>query len=391
MVSCRVCAVTGTRAEYGLLRHLFSALDESPQFDLRIIVTGTHLSPEFGCTYTEIESDGFRIDRKVESILSSDSPSAIAKSMGLGLIGMADAIRDLDPDLMLVLGDRFEILAGVVAALFAKVPVAHLHGGEITVGAFDEGIRHAITKMSHLHFVAAEEYRNRVIQLGEDPERVFQVGGLGIDGIARTQLLARNELQQALEWQLGARNVLVTYHPETLGARTPEDEFSQLLAALALLEGDVHVVFTLPNADTGGRAIIRMINEYVREHPKSARAYSSLGQRRYWSLMKESDVVVGNSSSGLLEAPALNTATVDIGTRQKGRLSCPSVIHCGANAAEITRSIRRALEPGFQDICKCVESPYGKPGAVDRILTVLQSTQLGPELVAKRFRDADRK
>ena len=262
----KICVVTGTRAEYGLLRWLMEYIRETPGLELQIIATGMHLSPEFGLTYREIENDGFSIDIKVEILLSSDTPAGLAKSMGLGLICFGDALQQLQPDIMLVLGDRFELFSAVAAAMVARIPVAHLHGGESTEGAFDEAIRHSITKMSHLHFVAAEEYRKRVIQLGEHPDRVFLVGGLGIDNIKKLELLDRSELETALEFKLGPKNLLITFHPVTLENESSAMQMTELLAALETLE-DTHLIFTMPNADTDSRVLIEMIDQFVAKHP----------------------------------------------------------------------------------------------------------------------------
>ena len=272
----KVCVVTGTRAEYGLLRWVMEEIRESSSLELQVIATGMHLSPEFGMTYRDIEADGFRIDRKVEMLLSADTPSAISKSMGLAMIGFADAYDQLRPDLLLVLGDRYEILAAATAALITRVPIIHLHGGETTEGAFDEAIRHSITKMSHLHFVAAEEYRKRVIQLGEHPDRVFQVGGLGIDNIHRLSLLSREALEEALDFSLGERNLLITYHPVTLEQNTSAQQMRELLAALEQQER-TKLIFTMPNADTEGRVLFKIIEEFVQQNPERAKAFTSSG------------------------------------------------------------------------------------------------------------------
>src|SRR5688572_6245492 len=298
----------------------------APDLTLQVIATGMHVSPEFGLTYQEIEADGFRIDRKVEMLLSSDSATGVAKSMGMGVMGCADAFAELQPDIIVVLGDRFEILAAVAAALVVKVPVAHLHGGEATEGAIDESIRHAITKMSHVHFVAANEYRQRVIQMGEHPDRVFLVGALGIDNIHRLQLLGRTQLQTALGFPLGKRNLLVTFHPATLDETDSSEQLAELLIALAELE-ETHLIFTMPNADEGGRKLTTMVEDFCKQHAQ-ARSYKSLGQLLYLSCMLHVDAVVGNSSSGIIEAPALHKGTVNIGDRQRGRLRAASVVDC---------------------------------------------------------------
>jgi len=290
----KICVVTGTRAEYGLLRWVMEGIRESDQLELQVIATGMHLSPEFGLTYREIEADGFKIDRKVEMLLSADTPSSISKSMGIAMIGFADALEQLKPNLVLLLGDRYEIFAAAAAAMIAKIPIAHLHGGETTEGAFDEAIRHSITKMAHLHFVAAEEYRKRVIQLGEHPDRVFLVGGLGIDNILRLPLLNRQELEQALDFPLGKRNLLVTFHPVTLEQETSVPQMQGLLQALTLQQ-DTNLIFTMPNADTDGRVLFKMIEDYVKEQPETRKAFTSLGQLRYLSCLRHVNAVVGNS------------------------------------------------------------------------------------------------
>lgn len=264
----RICVVTGTRAEYGLLRWVMEGIRQSAILELQVVATGAHLSPEFGLTYRDIEADGFRIDCRVEMLLSSDTPVGVTKSMGLGMLGFADALAELKPDLVLELGDRYEIFAAASAAMIARIPIAHLHGAETTQGAFDEAIRHSITKMAHLHFVAAEEYRRRVIQLGEQPERVFQVGGLGIDNIVKLKLLERGALEAALDFPLGSRNLLVTFHPVTLEQGTAAWQMTELLAALETLE-ETHLIFTMPNADTDGRVLMRLIDDFVARHPQT--------------------------------------------------------------------------------------------------------------------------
>lgn len=375
--------VTGTRAEYGLLRLLMREIQQSKVLELQLVVTGMHLSPEYGLTYQEIESDGFTIDCKVEMLLSSDTGVAIAKATGLGVIGFADAIEQLNPDVLLVLGDRYEIFAAVTAALFAKLPVAHLHGGETTEGAYDEGIRHAITKMSHLHFVASEEYRNRVIQLGENPSDVVNVGGLGVDAILKTQLLTRKELSEQL--QIGPRYLLITYHPETLSSTSTKSQMEELFSALMMLERNISFLFTYPNADSNGRVIHRMLDDFVSENSTRAFVHQSLGQTRYWSAMKHADAVVGNSSSGLLEAPTLGTPTVNIGNRQKGRLLATSVIDAKCNAIDIQQAIGVALSNDFVAIANKAVNPLGTGGASEAIVRQLSSRSLDVTIVQKRF------
>lgn len=373
-MSRKICVITGTRAEYGLLRWVMQGIKDDPELTLQVIATGMHLSPEFGLTYREIEKDGFQIDRKVEMLASSDTPVGIAKSMGLGTIGFADALNELKPDLIVVLGDRFEIFSAVASALVARIPVAHLHGGETTEGAFDEALRHSITKMSHLHFVAAEEYRQRVIQLGEQPERVFLVGGLGIDNIKRLKLLDRAELEASIDFQLGAKSLLITFHPVTLETSTAEDQMAELLAALAELK-DTQLVFTMPNADTDGRALIKMVQQFVAQHP-NARAYTSLGQLRYLSCIAQVDGVVGNSSSGLAEVPSFKKGTINIGDRQRGRLQAASVINCEPTRQSIDAALKKLYTADFQVSLSPVRNPYGEGGASEQVVKTIKHCAL---------------
>ncbi|WP_374615150.1 UDP-N-acetylglucosamine 2-epimerase [Sphingorhabdus sp.] len=380
----RICFVTGTRAEYGLLRGVLEVVRDEPGFELQLLATGSHLSPEFGLTYREIEADGFRIDSKVEILLSSDTPTGTAKSMGLAMIGFADALATLSPNLIVVLGDRFEIFAAAAAALVARIPIAHIHGGEITEGAFDDALRHSISKLAQLHFVAADSYRQRVIQLGEDPERVFTVGGLGVDAIARVNLMTRSELESSLGFRFRERNLLVTYHPATLDEAGAEQQMAALLTALGELN-DVGVVITLPNADAGGRALMQQIRDFVAPRVNAV-AFASLGLRRYLSCMAQVDGVVGNSSSGLLEAPALRKGTVNIGDRQQGRLKAASVIDCAADAEAIGTAIARLFSEPFQSTLAHVANPYGDAGASGKIVEVLRRTDFRA-LIKKRFYD----
>jgi len=380
----KICVITGTRAEYGLLRWVMQGIKEDHDLTLQIIATGMHLSPEFGLTYQAIEQDGFQIDRKIEMLLSSDTPVGIAKSMGLGLIGFADALHELQPDLIVVLGDRFEIFAAVSATLVARIPVAHLHGGETTEGAFDEALRHSITKMSHLHFVAAEAYRQRVIQLGEQPDRVFLVGGLGIDNIKRLQLLDRTALEASLDLKLGPKNLLITFHPVTLETATAEKQMGKLLEALAALK-DTLLIFTLPNADTDGRALINMVEKFVALHT-NARAYASLGQLRYLSCIAQVDGVVGNSSSGLAEVPSFKKATINIGDRQRGRLQAESVINCEPTRESITAALAQLYSVDFQRSLHQVTNPYGEGGASEKVVSTLKNTVIAG-IVKKAFYD----
>lgn len=383
-MSRKICVVTGARAEYGLLRWVMEGIRQNPALELQVIATGMHLSPEFGLTYLEIERDGFHIDRKLETLLSSDTSSGLSKAMGLGLISIGEALQQLEPDLMLVLGDRFEIFSAVAAAMVARIPVVHLHGGEATEGAFDEAMRHCITKMSHLHFVAAEEYRKRVIQLGEHPDRVFLVGGLGVDSLKKLTLLDRRELEASLGFELGRKNLLVTFHPTTLENGSSARQMRELLAALEILE-DTHLIFTLPNADADGRILFGMIEKFISDHP-NARAYTSLGQLRYLSCVRYVDGVVGNSSSGLTEVPSFGKATINIGDRQKGRLRADSVIDCRPDKKSIEEALQQIYSPDFQSVLKSVKNPYGEGGASKKIVQVLQDYPL-ESILKKSFHD----
>jgi GDP/UDP-N,N'-diacetylbacillosamine 2-epimerase (hydrolysing) len=383
-MSRKVCVVTGTRAEYGLLRWVMEGIRKTSGLELQVVATGMHLSPEFGLTYKEIEKDGFIIDRHVEMLLSSDTSVGLAKSMGLGLIGFGEVFDQLRPDVVLVLGDRFETFAAVAAALVAKLPVAHLHGGEATEGAFDESLRHAITKMAHLHFVAAEDYRRRVIQLGEHPDRVFLVGGLGIDNIKNLKLLDRAALETALKFKLGKRNLLVTFHPATMEDTASSLQMAELLAVLAQLN-DTHLIFTMPNADTGGRALRAMIEQFVADHA-NARAFTSLGQMLYLSCVCQVDGVIGNSSSGLTEVPSFGKGTINIGDRQRGRIKADSVIDCNPDRQSVASALSRLYSSDFQAGLKTVRNPYGEGGASEKVVKVLEECSLDGILI-KSFYD----
>ncbi len=380
-----VCVVTGTRAEYGLLYWLIRGIADDPAFKLQLVATGMHLSPEFGLTVRQIEADGLPITRRVEMLLSSDTPVGITKSMGLGQIGFADVWADLQPDLIVVLGDRFEILAAVSAALVFRIPVAHLNGGETTEGAFDESVRHAITKMAHLHFTATEPYRRRVVQLGEDPRRVFNVGSMGIENINRLPLLDRAAFEESINFPLGRRNLLVTFHPVTLEANTASTQMTELLAALDELP-DTHLIFTKPNADTDGRELIDMIDRFVARRPQTAVAFISLGQLRYLSALRWVDGVVGNSSSGLAEAPSFRIGTVNVGDRQKGRLQASSVIDCEPTREGIRQALATLYSVPFQAALPAARNPYGDANPSAAILDVLRTVELAP-LLKKQFYD----
>lgn len=380
----KICVVTGSRAEYGLLFCLMKAIREDPGLTLQVAATGMHLSPEFGMTGRAIEEDGFPIDARVETLLSSDTAVGTAKSLGVGVIGFADALDRLHPDLLVLLGDRYEIVAAALAALVLKIPIAHIAGGDLTEGAFDDAIRHSLTKMSHLHFVTNEESRRRVLRMGEDPARVHNVGSPGLDILRRIDLMDRGEIERALEFRLRGKNLLITFHPATLGTVPPEEEFRELLAALETLGNDFGLLFTRPNSDPGGRAISRMIDEFVAERP-NAKVFTSMGQRVYLSAMAHVDAVVGNSSSGLYEVPSFRKPTVDIGDRQKGRLRAPSVLHCASSAEEIVRAIATALRTD----CSDTKNPYGDGRSSERILAAIRAVPDLGALLSKRFHEGN--
>lgn len=375
MSNRKVCVVTGTRAEYGLLYWLMREIKDDPELDLQIIATGMHLSPEFGLTYRVIEEDGFAIDEKVEMLLSSDSPVGITKSLGLGVIGFADALDRLRPNIIVLLGDRYEILAAAQAALIARIPIAHIHGGEATEGSIDEAIRHSITKMAHVHFVAAEPFRNRVMQLGEDPDKVFTVGAPGLDNIVKLKLLNRSEFESSIGFKLGELNFLVTYHPVTLHKEDPRRAVTELFTALDHFP-DARIIFTKSNSDTDGRIIGQMIDRYVAERPARAIAVTSLGQLRYISAIKHMDIVIGNSSSGLIEVPFMKKPTINIGDRQRGRLNALSVIDCDETAEQIIGAVNKALLLDFQSSLSEVTSLYGDGHSSPRIKARLKAVDL---------------
>lgn len=378
----KICVVTGSRAEYGLLQLMMKGIQNDEELVLQVIVTGMHLSPEFGLTYKVIEEDGFTIDAKVEMLLSSGTPVGIAKSIGLGVIGFADVLDRLRPDILVLLGDRYEILAAAQAALVARILIAHIAGGDTTEGAFDEAIRHSITKMSHLHFVTNEVAAKRVRQLGENPANIYNVGSPGIDQIKRLRPLGREELGKSLDFRFRDKNLLVTFHPVTLDCQSAKEQFQSLLDALNMLGPDIGVIFTMPNADTDGRILIQMVEGYVALH-SNTRAYTSLGQRRYLSVLAQIDAVVGNSSSGLYEAPSFKKPTVNIGDRQKGRLQALSVINCATDAASIMHAIQEALTKD----CSDTVNPYGDGESSPRIVAILKQIPDYSRLLKKHFYD----
>ncbi|WP_123377659.1 UDP-N-acetylglucosamine 2-epimerase [Aliarcobacter butzleri] len=380
----KICVVTGTRAEYGLLYWLLKEIEADKELQLQVIVTGMHLSPEFGLTYKEIEKE-FKINKKIEMLLSSDTSVGISKSMGLAQISFAESYDELKPDIIIVLGDRYEIFSATSAAMIARIPIAHIHGGEKTEGAFDESIRHSITKMSHLHFTATEEYKNRVIQLGEYPSRVFNIGGMGIENIKRLKLLSKDEFEKSIDFKLNIKNILVTFHPVTLENSTAQEQFKELLDAIDELE-DTNIIFTKANSDTDGRIINQMIDEYVAKNFQKSVQFTSLGQVRYLSALQYVDAVVGNSSSGLAEAPSFRIGTINIGDRQKGRIKASSVIDCEPNKDSILKSFEKLYSKDFQESLKTTINPYGDGYASKKIVEILKSVDL-EDILKKSFYD----
>ena len=380
----KICVVTGSRADYGLLYWLMKDIIHDKDLELQIVVTGMHLSPEYGNTYREIEKDGFKINQKVDIQLSSDSQTSVSKSMGIGMIGFSEAFNELQPNLIIVLGDRFEIFSAVSVAMISKIPIAHLHGGEKTEGAFDEAIRHSITKMSHLHFTSIEEYRNRVIQLGENPETVFNVGGLGIDNINKLKLLSKTNFEKNINFRLGIKNILVTFHPVTLEKGTSKIQFQELLKSISELQ-NTKIIFTKTNSDPDGGIINKMIDEYSSKN-NNAIAFKSMGQLNYLSALQFVDGVVGNSSSGLLEAPSFNIGTINIGDRQKGRIKAESVINYLPNKDSIDSALIKLYYDDFKKIINISKNPYGDGGASQRIIKIIKKTDLN-NILKKTFFD----
>lgn len=382
----KICVVTGTRAEYGLLYWLMKEIEKDNELELQLIATGAHLSPEFGLTYKEIEKD-FVINKKIEMLLSSDTPIGVSKSMGLAQISFSESFEELKPDIAVVLGDRYEIFSAASAATIARIPIAHIHGGETTEGAFDEVFRHSITKMSHLHFTAVEEYRRRVIQLGECPEMVFNVGAIGIDNIKNMKLLSKEEFEKSIDFKLNKKNILLTFHPVTLENSTAKTQFGELLLAIDKLE-DTNIILTKANADTDGRIINQMCDEYVAKNRHKAVAFTSLGQLRYLSALQYVDVVVGNSSSGIIEAPSFKIGTINIGDRQKGRIKAASVIDCAPDMNEIGMAFEILYSDKFRSSLKNMKNPYGDGEATQQIVDILKKTNLN-NILKKSFYDLE--
>lgn len=379
----RIGIMTGTRAEYGLLKSLMQEINKDNDLELYLIVSGMHLSPEFGMTYKEIEGDGFQINAKVEMLLSSDSPAGISKSIGLGVIGFADEFQRADLDMLILLGDRYEALSAAICALVMRIPIAHLHGGELTEGAIDEGIRHSITKMSYLHFTSTEQYRNRVIQLGENPERVFYVGALGVENIKKINLMTKEELERSIHFEIDENTVIVTYHPVTLENNTVEEQFLNLLKVLDR-NPKIRMIFTKANADTNGRIVNELIDKYAAQNSERACAFVSLGQKRYLSALKYCRIVIGNSSSGIIEAPSFGKPIINIGDRQKGRICADSVINCGYTQQEIQQAMETALTKEFENKASNCRNPYEKENTAANIISVIKDYLLNDKIKLKK-------
>ncbi|WP_026672363.1 UDP-N-acetylglucosamine 2-epimerase [Alkalihalobacterium bogoriense] len=378
----RISIVTATRAEYGLLKPLIKKLIKDPALEVRIVVTGAHLSPEFGLTYKEIENDGYKIDEKIEILLSADTPTSISKSMGLAMISFADYFERIIPDLLIVLGDRYETLAVSTVAMNQRIPIAHLYGGETTEGAIDESIRHAITKLSFLHFTSTEQYKKRVIQLGEHPSRVFCVGALGIENVVQQPLMDKHDLAKSINFNLEKAFAVVTFHPVTLEKNSSQIQCKQLLDVIHTYQ-HMNFIFTKANADTDGRIINQMIDEYVKEN-SHATAFTSLGMTKYLSALQYASFVIGNSSSGLVEAPSFGIPTINIGDRQKGRIQAESVINCKPISCEIKKAIKRALSDSFKKRARNSKNPYGDGNSSEQIVDILKDFLLNDKLELKK-------
>ena len=381
----KIAVFTGTRAEYGLLYWLLKDFQADDNFHLQLIVTGSHLSPEFGETWKQIEDDGFKICQKVEMLLSSNTALGVVKSMGLGMIGFADVLETLKPDLVVVLGDRYEALAMAQTAFVMNIPIAHLHGGERTDGAYDDAIRHAITKLATLHFSAAEPYRKRIIQMGENPERVFNVGALGLEHLSRMEFLSRVDCAKALNFNLVDPFFLCTYHPETLSNKKAISSFEAIMSALEDYP-EYQLVITYPNADNESHSIIKFLNEYQVKNAKRLCVKKSLGSKLYLSLMKHAIAVIGNSSSGIIEAPAFEIPTINIGSRQNGRLSAASILHCEPDVEQIKAAIQKLKSSDFMHNARKASLPYGRGNSSKEIIEVLKSLKSIP---VKSFYDLE--
>jgi UDP-hydrolysing UDP-N-acetyl-D-glucosamine 2-epimerase len=378
MIKRKICVVTGTRAEYGLFFPIMKKIQSSDYLELQVVATTMHFSEEFGNTYKQIEKDGFFIDEKIENLLSSDTKGSIAKSTGLATILLSDAFSRLDPDVVLVLGDRFETHAAATTAMLMNIPIAHIHGGEITEGAVDEKIRHSITKMSSLHFTSTEEYRGRVIQMGESPHTVFSVGAPGIDNIVNMSLLSKSELEDELEWKINRTTALFTFHSETLSESSSREEIKEILKIID--RSNLNILFTYANSDDGGRAINNEIERFALKDKDRYRVVKSLGQLKYLSAMKQLDIVIGNTSSGIIESASFQKPVINIGCRQSGRLQSGNVID--STVEKLTKSIDRALSEDFLESLKKKKNIYGDGKTASKIIDLLKSQKIS---VIKKF------
>jgi len=382
----KICVVTGTRAEYGLMSHLMKLIQESPVTQLQIIATNMHLSEKYGWTYKEIEADGFTIDKKVPMIVEGpDNSNKILKSMSKAFDGFADAFDELKPDIVLVLGDRYEMLAVATSAMISRIPIAHISGGDVTEGAFDDAIRHSITKMSYLHFPTTEQYRKRVIQLGEQPETVFNVGNLGVENVKKLPLFSKNEIETLIDFKVDKNTILVTYHPVTLGNHSAEFDIREFISALEICP-EIRIVFTMPNSDIGNSAIVEVINEFIIRNTDRAKAFKSLGIKRYLSVMKHVGAVVGNSSSGIVETPSFGIPTLNIGDRQKGRLQADSIVNCSSDKQSVVEGLKKVLSFEMQEKAKHTANPYEQTDSALRIFNVISTYPLD-KLNQKHFYD----
>lgn len=382
MVKRKICVVTGSRSDYGLLYWLLKEIENDDELELQIIATGMHLSEEFGLTYKEIEKD-FKINKKINIFLSSDTSVGISESMAVAQKSISYAYEALKPDMVIVLGDRYEILSATISAMIAKIPLAHIHGGEITEGSWDDNIRHAITKMAHLHFTSTEEYKNRVIQLGEDPKRVFNVGGMGIENIKKLKLMTKTEFEKSLNFNLNKKNILISFHPVTLENNTSQMQFQEILNTCKELN-DTNFIFTKTNSDLNGKVINKMIDKFVNENKKNSIGFFSLGQLRYLSALKYMDLIVGNSSSGILEAPSFKLGTINIGDRQKGRIKAKSVIDCVPKKKNLKNCILYSYSKKFKKILDRVKNPYDNGLPSKKIINVLKKTEI-KNIIKKSF------
>lgn len=385
----KVCIVTGTRAEYGLLVPIIEKIKNDSDLELQLVVTGMHLSSEFGLTYNQIENDGYKIDEKVEVLLSSDTSAGVSKSMGLAMISFSETFQRLNPDIVVILGDRYEMFSVASVCSILKIPIAHLHGGETTEGAFDECFRHSITKMSYLHFTSTDEYRKRVIQLGENPDRVFNVGAIGIENIKNMKLLSKKELEESINFNLDKKYALVTFHPTTLENNTSENQFKNLLDAIIEIK-DLNIIFTKANSDTDGRIINKMIDEFIIKDIEKYISFTSMGSLRYLSAMKYCSVVIGNSSSGIIEAPSFKVPTINIGDRQKGRIQASSVINCEPNKEDIKNAINKGMSEDFLESIKYIKNPYGEGEVSDKIINKIKHFLYDDKInLKKKFYDLE--